>query len=110
MENIDGKLVIIGKGNRFIPNAYKYLKAFDIFVLPSVKEGFPWTILEAIKAEIPIVATCVGAVPEIIDECVEPGNVEELIKGIKAPKKFEFNKKFSLEVMIKKYEDLFSIN
>jgi len=110
MENIDGRLVIIGKGNRFIPEAYKYLKAFDVFVLASVKEGFPWTILEAIKAKIPIVATCVGAVPEIIDECIEPGNVEELIKAIKSPKKFKFDKKFTLEIMVKKYEDLFSFN
>ena len=110
MENIDGKLVIIGKGNRYIPDAYKYLKAFDVFVLPSVKEGFPWTILEAIKAEIPIVATGVGAIPEIIDEYIEPRNVQDLIKAIKAPKKFEFNKKFSLEAMIKKYEDLLFIN
>lgn len=110
MENINGELVIIGKGNKYIPDAYKYLKAFDVFVLPSVKEGFPWTILEAIKAEIPIVATCVGAVPEIINEYIEPGNVEELVKAIKNPKKFKFNKKFSLEVMIKKYEDLFSFN
>ena len=104
------KFIIIGKGNMYIPDAYKYLKAFDVFVLPSIKEGFPWTILEAIKAEIPIVATCVGAVPEILDKCVEPGNVQELIKAIKNSKKFKFNKKFSLEAMIKKYEDLFFIN
>ena len=110
MENIDAKLVIIGKGSIYIPDAYKYLKAFDVFVLPSVKEGFPWTIIEAMKAGIPIVATCVGAVPEIIDKCIEPGNVKALAKGIKNPKKFKFNKKFSLETMIKKYEDLFFIN
>ena len=106
MENIDGELVIIGKGNMYIPDAHKYLKAFDVFVLPSVKEGFPWTILEAMKAEIPIVATGVGAIPEIIDEYIEPGNVEELIKAIKNPKKFKFNKKFSLEKMIKEIEKL----
>lgn len=110
MENIDGELVIIGKGNKYLPDAYKYLKAFDVFVLPSIKEGFPWTLLEAIKAEVPIVATCVGAVPEVINQCIEPGNVQELTEAIKNPKKFEFNKKFSLDSMIKKYEDLFSIN
>ena len=108
MKEIDAKLVIIGKGNTYIPDAYKYLKAFDVFVLPSVKEGFPWTILEAIKAEIPIVATCVGAIPEIINKCVEPGNVKELIKAIKNPKKFKFNKKFSLEVMVEQFEKLFN--
>lgn len=48
--------------------AYKYLKAFDIFVLPSVKEGWPYTILEAQKAGLPIIATKVGGVPEIITD------------------------------------------
>jgi len=49
-----------------ISNAANYLKAFDVFVLPSVKEGFPYTILEAQAAGLPIVATRVGALPEII--------------------------------------------
>lgn len=50
-----------------IPDAYKYLKAFDVFILPSLKEGFPWIILEAMAAEVPIIATKVGALPEIIE-------------------------------------------
>ncbi|MCX6789761.1 MAG: glycosyltransferase family 4 protein [Candidatus Gribaldobacteria bacterium] len=50
-----------------IPQASKYLKAFDIFVLPSVKEGFPFVILEAMAAQRPIIATTVGAIPEIIE-------------------------------------------
>ena len=84
MKNINGKLVIIGKGNVYIPDAYKYLKAFDVFVLPSVKEGFPWTILEAMAAEVPIVATKVGAIPEIQPGLlVEPGNSKDLSDAIK---------------------------
>ena len=49
-------------------NAYKYLKAFDIFVLPSVKEGLPYTILEAGLARIPTIATHVGGIPEILTD------------------------------------------
>lgn len=48
-------------------NASQYLKAFDLFVLPSRKEGLPYTILEAIHAEIPIIATDVGGVSELIE-------------------------------------------
>src|SRR5262249_30700053 len=41
----------------FVTNAVSYLKAFDIFVLPSVKEGSPYTLLESASAGLPIVAT-----------------------------------------------------
>ncbi|MBI3305357.1 glycosyltransferase [Candidatus Parcubacteria bacterium] len=49
-----------------LPNATQYLKAFDLFVLPSVKEGWPYVILEAMAAEVPIVATRVGGIPEML--------------------------------------------
>lgn len=68
--------------------AAPYLKAFDIFVLPSLKEGLPYTLLEAGLAELPIVATNVGGNPEIIEHektglLVEPANEKELSKSIK---------------------------
>jgi glycosyltransferase involved in cell wall biosynthesis len=50
----------------YIDNAASYLKAFDIFILPSIKEGLPYTILEAMAAEVPIVATKVGGIPEML--------------------------------------------
>jgi len=64
-------------------DASQYLNVFDLFVLPSRKEGFPYTILEAINAGVPIVATRVGAVPERIKHkktglLVEPGNAAAL--------------------------------
>jgi glycosyltransferase involved in cell wall biosynthesis len=63
------------------------MSAFDIFVLPSLKEGFPYVILEAMAAGLPIVATCVGGVPEAVVEgkggfLVEPGDAESLARKI----------------------------
>lgn len=51
-----------------IPDASSYLKAFDIFALTSIKEGLPYVILEAGLAGLPVVATDVGGISEIIED------------------------------------------
>lgn len=71
-----------------LPEASKYLKAFDIFILSSLKEGLPYVLLEAGLAEIPVIATNVGGIPEIIKDnkdgwLVNPGIVNELSVTIK---------------------------
>ena len=101
---LGNRVILAGR----IPDAYQYLKAFDVFVLPSLKEGFPWIILEAITAEIPIVATKVGAIPEILNESflVEPGNSQELAKKIswmlEHPAKAKLKPEFTSRTMIEK--------
>lgn len=70
-----------------IENGYRYLPAFDIFVLPSVKEGFPWSLIEAMAAKLPVVATDVGAVKEIIRDgengiVVSPKSPEQIYQKI----------------------------
>jgi glycosyltransferase involved in cell wall biosynthesis len=61
------------------------LKEYDVFVLPSKasSEGYPGAILEAFSVGLPVIATTVGGIPEIVDErcgiLVEPGDVEALI-------------------------------
>lgn len=52
----------------FQNSAENFLHQSDIFVLPSVKEGFPYAILEAMAEELPIVATKVGGVAEAITD------------------------------------------
>ena len=102
------KVILTGR----IPDAYKYLKAFDVFVLPSLKEGFPWIILEAIAAEVPIVATNVGALPEILPQefLVEPGNAQVLAKKIgwmlEHPTKTQLKPEFTSQKMLEQTEKL----
>lgn len=51
----------------FVPDAKIYANAFDIFLLPSLKEGLPYVVLEAGLAGLPVIATNVGGIPEIVE-------------------------------------------
>lgn len=52
----------------YIKDAYQYFKSFDIFLLSSLSESFGYVLLEAGVASLPVVATAVGGIPEIIDD------------------------------------------
>lgn len=47
------------------------LASFDLYVFPSFQEGFPYSILEAMRAGCPIVSTNVGGIPEAIRDSIE---------------------------------------
>ena len=49
----------------------RVMQVFDIFVLPSVHEGIPMALLEAMALERAIVASRVGGIPEVIDNMIE---------------------------------------
>jgi len=64
------------------------MPVIDLFVLPSMTEGLPNVLLEAGAAHVPMVATSVGGVPEIIEQdrtglMVEAGNRNQLTEAIK---------------------------
>lgn len=101
-----------------VENASSYLKAFDIFTLTSITEALPYAILEAGKAGVPIIASNVGGISEIIDDMksgilLQPKKPKEISDAIEyyanhSDKKETFpillkekiDKEFSLEKMV----------
>ncbi|MEM3612936.1 MAG: glycosyltransferase family 4 protein [Candidatus Bathyarchaeia archaeon] len=72
----------------FVPKVSEILRNGGIFVRPSLTEGMPLTILEAMASGLPIIATRVSGTAEIVIHnetgiLVEPGNVEQLAEAIK---------------------------
>lgn len=61
---LEDKVHLLG----FLPHASTYLKAFDIFVLPSITEAGAYALHEAGLAGLPVVATKVGGIPYIIED------------------------------------------
>lgn len=90
-ENLE-KLIKKYKLNNFfllgkIDQASQYLKAFEIFTLTSTKEGLPYTLLEALEAEISIIASNLEGNMEIIKNnqnglIFESTNVDDLVYKI----------------------------
>lgn len=60
--NISGNVRFIGK----IDNVFEFLKSLDFFLLTSNYEGFGLSLLEAFDCNIPVIASNVSAIPEVM--------------------------------------------
>ena len=102
--NMPFRLIVVGEGPEkqeleeiarrkgIIANVYfagfqkdigNWLAALDIFVLPSLTEGTPLALLEAMSVKLPVIASAVGGVPKIIKNMkngilVSPANPDQI--------------------------------
>lgn len=105
-------------------DVYPFLNSADIFILPSLWEGMPMTLIEAMGTGLPIVATKVGGIPDMIEnnlsgilvenDIVEISeaiikliNEEELRKNIGSEAKRR-SEQFSSKNMAEKYERIYN--
>jgi glycosyltransferase involved in cell wall biosynthesis len=78
---------VIFAGSVSRPQVLAYLKASDLFVLNSSYEGLPHVLLEAFAIGIPVVATSVGGIAEVVESefngiLVPPGQMELMAAAI----------------------------
>ena len=99
--------------------------AMDVFVMSSLREGLPLTMLEAMAAGVPVVATEVGGIPECIRDkqsglLIPPRNPRALAEAIRkilnddglrqtliAGAKADVTARFSIERMVKDHEAVY---
>lgn len=120
IQNLNLESIFKLKGNK--ENASTYLKAFDLYVQPSRKEGFPYSILEAMQAGLPIIASDTGGIYEALDNTgvlVKPENPQELCSAIEdllqneakrkdlSQKALEKSKLFTLEKMLEETKTIY---
>ncbi len=121
---LENKVLLLGEKDPI--EAREMFFSFDIFVLLSHFEGMPITILEAMFSGLPVVASCVGGIPELIDDRYAGflvrnnyfGEIKEKIEYlIKNPQirnqMGEYNKEkaqtsFTLNKMVYQYEKLYN--
>ena len=110
----------------YSPHVVEYLSLMDVFVLCSLKEGFPNVLLQAMTMSLPVVSANVGGCSEIIDHMkngiLYPSNdLGEFIETIEtlttdtafasrlgANAKRTVEEKFSLDRMIKEYATFYN--
>ena len=70
---LETKIAKLGLGEHvrmpgYLLDAARYLRLFNVLVIPSLTEGLPITVLEAMRAGVPIAASRVGGIPNVLED------------------------------------------
>jgi len=81
--NLSGRVEFLGERN----DVPELLAGAEVFVLSSRSEGLPVSVLEAMSAQLPVIASAVGGVPELVVEgetglLVPPGDIDALAHAL----------------------------
>ncbi len=129
-EDLESLSLGLGVKNNVIFTGYRdditdILKMSHLFVMPSLSEGTPMALLEAMASGKAVIATNVGGIPEVIKDrfngiLVKPKDIKGLVNSIielleneKLVNEYGENAKaciklkYSAEIMTRKYEDLY---
>ena len=93
--------------------AWRFLKAFDLFVLPSFYEGLSLSLIEALKADIPAIASDVGGNCEVIgvENCFQLDNQKDFLSKFEKVcvyhKESSSRESFDFDSMLDKYLNLY---
>ena len=111
VQGLEESIILFGR----VPSAFQYFKAFDIYLMPSLSEGLPYVMLEAGLASMPVIATAVGGIPEIIDDMetgvlIQPRKPKEIQHALEFLISHKKSQKEYGSALRKKILEEFSIN
>ncbi len=129
-QEIEQQILKLGLSDHFVMLGFRrdiqqLLGIFDLFILPSLSEGLPNAVLEAMACSKPVVATAVNGVVEVVEDgktgfLVPPANSDRMAAAVLKILKSTENMKnmgkygrervvrhFSIEQQIRKFEELY---
>ncbi len=91
---LDGSVTLLGE--RASPEIALWMNACNVLCLPSIREGAPNVIIEALSCHRPVVATAVGGTPELLSLyqaglCVQPRDPDALADALRTSLDTEFS-------------------
>lgn len=122
--DIQGRVFLLGAR----PNALQYVRAYNVFVMPSLSEGLPLALLEGMSGHLPVIGSDIPSLLPILEDCgggifpvAEPGELAKRLREAMSMESILLKSKgercyrylctsHSIEDYRLKYQKLFALN